>query len=76
MYYYIEKYVKFCLFVFTIAELRCTMLLTYLDEYAREPILLHEDKIPKSLSIYDCPEQLKISDHYPPLAGNWILRLI
>merc|ERR1712131_49001 len=50
------------------AKSRCTLVLTYLDYYDMEPILLNEYVLPRSMLIYKCPDQLKISEHYPPMS--------
>jgi len=46
------------------------MLLTYLDDFNLEPVLLDVGKIPKTISIYDCPDKLTVSEHYPPMTGT------
>ena len=59
-----------CYFIFfNSAKSRCTLVLTYLDYYDMEPILLNDNVIPRSMLIYKCPDQLKISEHYPPMSG-------
>ena len=35
-----------------------------------EPILLNDNVLPRSMLIYKCPDQLKISEHYPPMSGT------
>jgi len=50
------------------AKSRCTLVLTYLDYYDMEPILLNDNNLPRALLIYECPSQLKISEIYPPMS--------